>query len=143
MRGKLLSLEKKLIVNKHREARENERKSQSYHKEYPDKRRHAKKSTIKIGDTLLVRQIKQNKLTTRFNKMPCVVINRKCTKVTAENSKHRITRNVSHFKRINAYVNRQHYCSDSESEYEHNNENHYERDAEHENVNNNENANNL
>ena len=118
MGGKLPSLEKKRVLNKHKETRENGLKSQSYNKEYADKRRHAKKSTIEIGDTLLVKQIKQNKLTTRFNKTPYTVINRKVTKVTAENSKHCITRFVSHFKRVNASVNRQPDRSDSDSDAE-------------------------
>ena len=118
VRGKLPSLEKKRVLNKHKEARENDIKSQSYNKEYADKRRNAKESTIEIGDTVLVKQTKQNKLTTRFNKTPYTVINRKGTKVTAENSKHRITRNVSHFKRVNASVNRQPDSSDSDSDAE-------------------------
>ena len=58
VRGKLPSLEKKRVLNKHKEARENELKSQNYSKEYADKRRHAKESTIEIGDTVLVKQMK-------------------------------------------------------------------------------------
>ena len=63
-------------------------------------------------------------------------------KVTAENSKHRITRNVSHFKRVNVDVNSQSPCSDSESEYERDNDNNHELDVEQEDVNNRENVNN-
>ena len=129
VRGKFPSLKKKLVLNKHRETCENEQKSQSYQKEYTDKRRHAKESTIQIGDTVLVKQYKQNKLTTRFNKTPYFVIDRKGMKVTVENSKHRITRKVSHFKRVNADVNSQSHCSDSESEYERNNDNNHELDC--------------
>ena len=136
VRGKFPSLEKKLVINKHREAQENEKKSQSYHKEYADKHRHAKESNIKIGDTVLVKQYKKNKLTSRFNKMPYIVVCRKGTKVTAENAKHRITRNVSHFKRVNTYVNRQHHCSESDSEHDSNNGDSQERDAQHEDANN-------
>ena len=76
-----------------------------------DKRRHAKESMIQIGDTVLVKQYKQNKLKTRFNKMPYIVLGRKGTKVTAEHSNHRITRNLSHFKRVNANVNSQYNSS--------------------------------
>ena len=76
-----------------------------------------------------MKQMKQNKLTTRFNKTPYVVINRKGTKVTTENSKHRITRNVSHFKRVNASVNCQADSSDSDSDAEHGYE--HEQDIEH------------
>ena len=141
VRGKFPSLEKKRVLNKHREACENEQKSQNYQKEYTDKRRHAKESTIQIGDTVLVKQYKENKLTTRFNKTPYIVIDRKGTKVTAENLKHRITRNVSHFKRVNADANNQSYCSDSESEYERDNDNNHELNVEQEDVNNRENVN--
>ena len=48
------------------------------------------------------------------------------TKVTAENANHRITRNVSHFKRINASFdnNRKETVeSDDDSEFEHENVN--------------------
>ena len=118
-------------MNKHKEAGENEIKSQSYNKEYADKRRNAKESTIEIGDTVLVKQIKQNKLTTRFNKTPYTVINRKGTKVIAENSKHRITRNVSHLKRVNASVNRQPDSSDSDSDVEQDVRYHLDNENEH------------
>ena len=36
-------------------------------KEYHDKRTNAKKRTFNIGDTVLVKQQKKNKLSTRFN----------------------------------------------------------------------------
>ena len=84
---------KRSLLNKHREACENEQKSQSYQQEHTGKRRHAKERTIQISDTALVRQYKQKKLITRFNKTP-----RKGTKVTTENSKQRITSDESHFK---------------------------------------------
>jgi len=64
--------------------------------------------------------------------MPHIVVCRKGTKVTAENAKHRITRNVSHFKR----VNRQHHYSESDSEQDSNSGDSQERDAQHEDVNN-------
>ena len=85
IRGKLPSLEKKLVVNRHKEARENETKSQAYHKSYADNRRNAKESSIKVGDTVLVKQKRQNKFTSRFNKTPYVVIYRRGTQVIAEN----------------------------------------------------------
>ncbi len=48
-----------------------------------------------------MKQDKQNKLTSRFNETPFVVVQRNRSRVTAEDSnKRRITRNVSHFKRI-------------------------------------------
>ena len=116
IRGKLPSIEKKLIVNRHKEARENEKKSQAYHKSYADIRRNAKESTIKVGDTVLVKQKRQNKLTSRFNKTPYVVVYRKGTQVVAENNqKHRVRRNVSHFKKFENTVDR---SEETESELE-------------------------
>ena len=58
-----------------------------------------------------MKHYKQNKLTTRFNKTPYIAIDRKGTKVTTEHSKHRITRNVSHFQRVNSDVNSQYNSS--------------------------------
>ncbi len=99
--GKLPTLKKRIVVNRHREAKENEQSRKDYNKSYADKRRCVKRSDIKTGDCVLVKQEKQNKLTSRFNKTPFVVVHRNRSRVTAEDSnKRRITRNVSHFKRI-------------------------------------------
>ena len=88
-------------VDRHKEAKENEQSRKIYNKSYADKRIFAKTSDIKIGDCVLVKQKKQNKLTPRFNKTPFVVVQRNRSCVTAEDSNmRRITRNVSHFKRM-------------------------------------------
>ena len=101
IRGKLPSIERKLVVYRHKEARENETKSQAYHKSYPDSRRNVKESNIEVGDTVLVKQKRKDKFSSRFNKTPYVVLYRKGTQITAENKhKHRIKRNVSHFKKF-------------------------------------------
>mgnify|MGYP002804261793 CR=1 FL=1 len=65
------------------------------------KRQHGKKSTIRIGDSDLIRQEKRNKLTANFTGQPYTVISRKNGAITATN-KHGYTvkRNVSHCKRI-------------------------------------------
>ena len=145
IRGKLPSIEKKLVLNRHREARENEKKSQAYHKSYADNRRNAKESSIKVGDTVLVKQKRQNKLTSRFNKTPYVVIQRKGTQVIAENNqKHRVKRNVSHFKKFENTVDRSEETeseledelvgNDSELENEHEHEHEHEHENEREPV---------
>ena len=67
-------LEKKYVVDRRKEAKENEQSRKIYNKSYADKRRFAKRSDIKIGDCVLVKQEKQNKLTPRFNKTPFVVV---------------------------------------------------------------------
>ena len=66
-----------------------------------DRKRHTKPRTINVGDTVLVRQEKQNKLTTQFNQTPYTVINRKGSEVTAKSrNNHIVRRNASHFKKI-------------------------------------------
>ena len=118
IRGKLPEISKKIVVDRHKEACENEAKSQVYHKRYADQRRHAKESPIKIGDTVLVKQKRNNKLSSRFNKTPYMVVDRRGTQVIAENNqKHRVTRNISHFKRIHdAVVHSEESESESEDE---------------------------
>ena len=71
-------------------------------KENTDRAQRAKASGIDIGDTVLVKQPKQNKLSTNFNPDPYIVIERKGTMLTAynEGKDHTITRNISHFKRF-------------------------------------------
>eukprot|EP00795_Rhopilema_esculentum_P007956 gene7956-13851_t len=62
--------------------------------------RKAWKSNIQVGDTVLVRQQKRDKLRTRFSKTPYKVINRKGTQITAEDSnQRRVTLKVSFFKK--------------------------------------------
>ena len=54
-----------------------------------------------MGDTVLVRQEKQNKFTTKFNQTLYTVINRKGSEVTARSrNNQRVRRNLSHFKKI-------------------------------------------
>eukprot|EP00795_Rhopilema_esculentum_P005121 gene5121-biopygen179 len=121
IRGKFPILKRKSIINKHKIARENEEKSQKYQKMYIDKKRHAKESDIAIGDTVLVKQQYKNKFSSRFDKAPYKVIQRKGTMITAENKTRRITRNVSHFKKFPARVD-QHEEFDSDIEQELNKE---------------------
>ena len=71
-------------------------------KEYHDKRTKAKERTFNIGDTVLVKQQKKNKLSTRFNPNIYTVKHVKGTMITATSGTHSITRNVSFFKHFNA-----------------------------------------
>ncbi len=50
VRGNLPIIDRNIIVDRHAEARENEKKSQAYHELYAAKRRHAKESTITAGE---------------------------------------------------------------------------------------------
>ena len=76
----------------------------------------AKTSIIHIGDSVLVRQRKQNKLSTRYNPCPFQVIRIKGTMVTARRKDKYITRNASHFKVINSSTNHADESSDEEEE---------------------------
>ena len=50
---------------------------------YKDNRTHAGKSGICAGDLVLVKQVKQNKLSTPFNPNPLIVTSRKGSMITA------------------------------------------------------------
>lgn len=72
-------------------------------KDYADKKRRAKISEIKEGDTVILkRQVKNNKLCTTFEPTPYKVIQRKGTEITVENehTKKRYRRNVTHAKKF-------------------------------------------
>ena len=73
VRGKRPLLKKRNIVNRQKTAKKNETTKQKYNKEYANNNRNVKSSSIKIGDYVVVRQDKQNKLTPNFNKTPYVV----------------------------------------------------------------------
>eukprot|EP00795_Rhopilema_esculentum_P017825 gene17825-9513_t len=114
VRGALPTLKPRTIVNRHKEAKDNEQKRCIYNKTYADLHRNAKESSIKVGDTVLVQQEKKQKLMPKFNTTPYKVIARKGSTVVAENKeRHRITRNVSHFKQI-PDVNEMDYSSEEE-----------------------------
>ncbi len=105
---------KKKITNRHKEARDNEKTiRRERNKEFADHRRKARKSDIQIGDYVLVRQEKKNKLTANFNPEPYKVIKKTGVEITAQrNNGHKITRNVSHFKKIKKPEDTDDECSD-------------------------------
>ena len=100
VRGKLPVL-KKRVVRRHSEARKMDEKRQSYNKQYADEKRHAKESSIKVGDCVLIRQERRNKLTSNYNSEPYTVTYKNKCEITATNKDgHTVRRNVSHCKRI-------------------------------------------
>ena len=83
------------------EVRENDRKAKERMKMYADRKSHAKTNEISNGDQVLVKQERQNKLSTNFNPTPLTVINKKGTMITAQRPDgSSITRNSSHFHTI-------------------------------------------
>ena len=69
-------------------------------KENSDGVQRAKTSERSIGDTVLVKQSKYNKLSTNFNPELHIVVKKKGTMITAciQRTDHTITRNTSRFK---------------------------------------------
>jgi len=101
VKGTFPLLTKNNVVDRHKEARENELSSQRYNKQYADRRRRTKPSDLRVGDYVIVKQNRRNKLTSTFSETPYTVTERNNSKVTARNKQgHTVTRNVSHFKRI-------------------------------------------
>ena len=69
------------------------------HKAYADARRGAKYSNTNIGDEVLVKQEKQNKLTTTFSPVPYKVVDKKGNSQQIESSDGvQYSRNTSHVK---------------------------------------------
>ena len=102
VQGKLPTIASRLVVNRHKEAQTNqgEQSQRAKAKQYADNRRHARSSTIRIGDLVLVKQQRHNKLATNFSPEPYTVIAIKGSKVVAKNKDHQITRNSSFFRKI-------------------------------------------
>ena len=73
-------------------------------KAYCDKRRIAKQPQLQVGDTVLVRQHRKNKILTPFDPKPLQVVRCKSSMVTAKRVTYTITRNVSHYKRCDARI---------------------------------------
>ena len=71
-------------------------------KEHADKVKRAQRSTIEIGDKVLVHQRKHNKFSTRFDPSPYTAIDIKGTMVTAARNEKYVTRNISLFKRVDS-----------------------------------------
>ena len=82
-KGKLPCLLKPVSSKKHREARHNDLKAKLKMKEYQDAQSHEKPSPITVGNTVIVKQPKRNKLFTRYSSKPYIVIGRRGTRVVA------------------------------------------------------------
>jgi hypothetical protein len=61
-------------------------------------------ATIKVRDKVILKQRKRNKFWAKLELEPYTVIERKGTKIVAENRRHTVTRNASFFKWINGDV---------------------------------------
>ena len=63
-----------------------------------DIRYHARDSKIDLGDYVIVKQKKKDKLSSRFDPQPYRITQRRGTMLTGTRPGHSITRNIQHFK---------------------------------------------
>ena len=78
--------------------RKRDTKVKQKRKQYSDRKTGAKRSTVKTGDAVLVKQPKKNKLTPPFNPTPGVILEKKGSMVTVRHGDRTLTRDASHFK---------------------------------------------
>ena len=81
--------------------RSQDEQAKSKMKQYADAKRKATDTLIQVGDTVLLRQKKQNKFSTKFDPSPFKVTRKRGTMVTALRNGKYVTRNASLFKRVN------------------------------------------
>ena len=96
------------------EIRQTDTKSKERTKEYADKRSHAKSTDLNIGDKVVIKQPKKDKMSSPFNPEPLEIKDRKGNMITAQNEEHTVTRNSSFFKKLPSDVPVQPIPSDDE-----------------------------
>jgi hypothetical protein len=69
-------------------------------KAYADRRRRTQPSSLTVGDTVLVRQRKRNKLTPYYDPTPYTVITVEGAMITVRRPGHQMVRNSSFFKKV-------------------------------------------
>lgn len=79
---------------------QNDARSKAKMAQYTDSRRHTKPSNLSVGDDVLVKQPKINKLTPPYNPKPFTITKRFGSQITAQRGSQQIVRNSSFFKRI-------------------------------------------
>ena len=87
-------------TNNDNNVRVNDTKRKQKMKEYFELKRNTKPADLKVGDSVLVKQEKNNKLSTPFNPEPMTIKNKKGNTITAAAENKEITRNLSFFKMI-------------------------------------------
>ena len=73
---------------------------------YADIKQHAKETHIKVGDIVLLKQLKENKLSTRVNPKLYQVVAMKGHMVTGTRGGHQVTRHASFFKKLEGEVDK-------------------------------------
>eukprot|EP00795_Rhopilema_esculentum_P015552 gene15552-6817_t len=82
------------------EIRKNDTQAKVTMKQNADRKRGAKERKMSIGNLVLIRQRKRNKLTSKFAPKPFRIVRIKGTMITACRNGHYVTRNISFFKPI-------------------------------------------
>ena len=82
--------------------RERDARRKRYEKDYADKKMGANVSDIEVGDRVILRQSKRNKLTTRFEKEPYDVVDQDGNALVIQRGEEpRKMRNIAHMKKRN------------------------------------------
>ncbi|XP_065054716.1 uncharacterized protein K02A2.6-like [Rhopilema esculentum] len=82
------------------EIRKNDTQAKATMKQNADRKRGAKERKMSIGNLVLIRQRKRNKLTSKFDLKPFCIVRIKGTMITACRNGQYVTRNISFFKPI-------------------------------------------
>ena len=100
IRTKLPHLVRENNSNIYQHLKEKDSIAEAKMKTHADEKSRATSSEIVVGDIVLVRQTKENKLSTRYNSKPYKVVEQRGSRVTVLSNGHNITRNISFFKKI-------------------------------------------
>ena len=92
------------VKSSDKQLRHTDKHSKQKMKVYADERSNVQSSKLKIGDNVLVKQPKQNKLSTPFDLKPLQITDKKGPMVPARREDKAITRNSSFFKPIRGQV---------------------------------------
>ena len=87
-----------------KEMKEADNKSKQRMKRYADHKSYVKENDTKVGDWVLVKQLKKNKLTPAYNPEPYEVIRRNGSQIIAKRYDKVIKRHVNHFKKVNKNI---------------------------------------
>ncbi|XP_062577717.1 uncharacterized protein K02A2.6-like [Saccostrea cucullata] len=102
--------------SKNTEISRKDQKEKEKMKRYADIRRGALDHKLQPGDKVLVKQQKQDKLSTPYSPEPYEVVKQKGSMITAKNDNKEVTRNASFFKKINEHERSAEVTDDSSDE---------------------------
>ena len=82
------------------EIRQTDSKRKEKMEEYAGKCSHAKSTDLNVGERVLIKQPKKDKMSTPFKPEPQEIKDKKGSIITAQNEEHAVTRNASFFKKL-------------------------------------------